>query len=413
MKLRTIIVSVIVLAALSCVVWFLNRPAPPPSADKRIGQALVDQSTVEKAAKLRVTDQGKSVTVVRQPDGTWRNSAYFDLPADFSKISGLVGNLTEAKVDRLVTTNADRISRLEFKDTKIELLDSTDKELWSVTLGKTPEAGGGRFLRFGTEQKAFLASLNAWLDTEPKNWANAELLNLKADDIAKIEIPFADGGPITVSRTKKDDPWTADKTPAGQKVKADKISSVLGSVSSLRFSDTNDLTDASFAAAKANARAFKLTTFDGKSVSVTMGRKPEEKKLKPPTPTTDGKTGPAALGSISDLKSAAAPSSAAPATDVTVKPGEEKAAAEAPKPLAPEYETIPAGPVFVMIANSDANASINALMAKRAFQISDYTFTGLPQKSDELFEPAPPPPAPPPAVTPVAPEAKKPEEPKK
>jgi hypothetical protein len=28
-------------------------------------------------------------------------------------------------------------------------------------------------------------------------------------------------------------------------------------------------------------------------------------------------------------------------------------------------------------------------MQKRAFQISDYTFTSLPQKSDELFEPAP------------------------
>jgi hypothetical protein len=34
---------------------------------------------------------------------------------------------------------------------------------------------------------------------------------------------------------------------------------------------------------------------------------------------------------------------------------------------------------------------VNAAMQKRAYQISDYTFTGLPQKADELFEPAPPP----------------------
>jgi hypothetical protein len=38
-------------------------------------------------------------------------------------------------------------------------------------------------------------------------------------------------------------------------------------------------------------------------------------------------------------------------------------------------------------------------MQKRAFQISDYTFTGLPQKPEELFEPAPPP-------APAAPEPK-------
>ena len=61
------------------------------------------------------------------------------------------------------------------------------------------------------------------------------------------------------------------------------------------------------------------------------------------------------------------------------------------KLLTPEFETIPAGPVFVSIAHSDAAAPVNALMAKRAFQIADYTFTSLPQKSADLFEPAPPP----------------------
>src|SRR5471032_746180 len=120
MKLRTLIVYVVLLAALSGVVYFLQRSAPPPSADARLGQALVSPATIEKAAKLRLTDQGKSVTVVRQPDGTWRVPSYFDLPADFSKISGLTGSLTDAKLERLVTSSADRIARLEFKDTKIE-----------------------------------------------------------------------------------------------------------------------------------------------------------------------------------------------------------------------------------------------------------------------------------------------------
>jgi hypothetical protein len=398
MKLRTLLVSIVVLAALSGAVWFLNRPEPPPVADKRVGSPLIDRATVEKAAKLRVSDQGKTIVVARQSDGTWRNTSYFDLPADFSKITGLIGNLTDAKIDRLVTSSKERIDRLEFKDTKIELLDASDKEVWAVILGKNPEAGGGRFIRFGSEQKAFVASLNAWLDTEPKNWANSELLNLKADDIAKLEIPFAEGGPITISRAKKDDAWTADKTPDGQKVKADKISSTISSLSNIRFSDTNELSDEKFAAAKDNARAFKLTTFDGKTYSVTLGRKPEEKKLKPPAPTTDGKTGPASLGSITDLAK----------KEGDAKPGEEKKPDD--KPAGPEFETIPAGPVFAIIGSSDAAAPINTIMTKRAYQISDYTFTGLPQKADEIFEAAPPPaPAAPPApvATPPKPDEKK------
>src|ERR1019366_10105290 len=131
MKLRTLVVYVVVLAALSGLVWFLNRPVPVPPADTRLGQPLLAAGTLEKAAKLRIADQGKSVTVVRQPDGTWRVPAYFDFPADCSKISSLIGNLTEAKLERLVTTSPERIARLDFKDMKIDLLDAADKEIWS------------------------------------------------------------------------------------------------------------------------------------------------------------------------------------------------------------------------------------------------------------------------------------------
>ena len=120
-------------------------------------------------------------------------------------------------------------------------------------------------------------------------------------------------------------------------------------------------------------------------MKIALGRKPEEKKLKTPAPTADGKTGPAALGSIADLLKKDEKKDDA-------KPGEEK---KDDKPLAPEFETIPAGPVFVNISHSDGTtAPVNTMMQKRAFQISDYTFTGLPQKAEELFEPAPPAPAP-------------------
>ncbi len=384
MKLKNLIVTIAVLAALSAIAFFATRPEAPALPDARINQPMVARATAEQAAKVRLSDQGKTVSLDRQADGTWRVTSYYDMPADFQKLSAFVGSLGDAKLERLVTSNADRIARLEFKDAKITLLDAADKELFAVTLGKTPETGTGRFVRFGTEPKAFLASLTADLDTESKNWANTEIVSLKADDVARLEIPFAEGGTIAISRAKKEDPWTADKTPAGQKVKADKIASVLSSFGSLRFSETNDRTDANVAAAKANERIFKIETFEHKTLTVAMGRKPEEKKLKPPTASPDGKSGPGALGSMADLnkKEPAEP-----------KPGEEKKAEEA-KPLAPEFETIAAGPVFVSVADSDAKAGINALMQKRAFQISDYVFTGLPQKADELFEAAPPPPAP-------------------
>jgi len=388
MKIKSIVLTIAVLAALSAVAFFATRPTPPPVADSRLGQPIVDRAVVEKAAKVRFTDQGKTVILARQADATWLASSYYDLPADFAKLTGFIGNLTDAKLERLVTSSPDRIARLEFKDTKIDLLDASDKEIWTVTLGKNPDTGSGRYLRYGSEQKAFLASLSTYLDSDSKNWANAEILALKVDDILKIEIPFvaasaSEPTSITVTRAKKEDPWTADQTPAGQKLKADKIASLLSSLSSIRFSDSNDLTDASAAAAKANERVFKLETADKKTIKIALGRKPEEKKLKPITPPAEGQSALASLGTAADMLK----------KDADGKP------AEPAKPITPEFETIPAGPVFVNIANSDTAAPVNALMQKRAFQIAEYTFTGLPQKSDELFEAAPPP-APAPAAKP-------------
>jgi hypothetical protein len=106
-------------------------------------------------------------------------------------------------------------------------------------------------------------------------------------------------------------------------------------------------------------RAFRLTTFDGKTVTVALGRRPEEKKLKPPVP--DAKPAIAPIGKSADVKAEA-------------------------KPVAPEFETIPAGPVFVDVASSDPHAAINDLMRRRAFEVDDYAFTNLPQKADEFFE---------------------------
>ena len=368
MKLKTLVVSIVILAALSAVAYWSNRPSAPVVTDSRIDKTLVDSSAIEKAAKLRLSDQGKTVVLARQADGSWRDESYYNMPADFSKLSTFVADLSAAKIQRLVTTSPERLARLEFKDTKIELLDSSDHPLFTLFLGKNADTGG-RFVRYEEEPRAYLASLNAWLDSDPKNWADAQLLNVKADDVAKIEVPFDQAATVTVSRPKKDGAWTADPVPAGEQVKADKVSSLLTSLGTIRFSDTTDSGEAQAATAKQHLRVFKLTTFDGKTFTIALGRKPEEKKIRP----VEKKPEALAAG---------------------VKAGADSKSAAPEKPAEPQYDTIPAGPVYTWITSSDAKAGVNALMQRRSFQVDDYTFTGLPQKPDELFEQAPPPPGP-------------------
>jgi hypothetical protein len=360
MNLRNLSFTVAGLTLLCVVAWYLQRPAKPASDDPRIGQPVLAASVAQSAAKVRVTDTGKSVTIARQADGTWQVPDYYDFPADFGKLSGLVGGLTGAKIQRLVTARADRLSRLEFKDATIALFDGAGKELWCVTLGKAAE-GGGRFLRYGKEQKGYLADLSIPVDWEAKNWVDASLMTLKPDDVATLEIGFPAGPAIQASRTKKEGMWTVAGVPSGKRLNPDKITSLVTDLTSLRFTDTTPPTDEKAAAARAHSRTITLTTFDHKTYTILLGRKPEEKRLKPSAPE---------------------PPAANPA----------KTAADAKaggKTTIPEYETIPAGPVFVFITCSDKAAPINGLMNKRAFEIGEWIFTGLPFAAGDLWENAP------------------------
>ena len=421
MKLKTLALAVAILAVLSLAAYYLQRPPATAGTDPRVHQPVFDAKLLEKTAKIRLADQGKTVVLARQPDGKWVVPSYYDLPADFSKLSRFIDDLSGAKIQRLVTQNPERLARLDFKDTSVALLDPANQALWTLTLGKDAE-GGGRFVRFDDEKKGYQANLSLFVDATAKNWADTLLFDLKPDDIAGVEITFGDDAPVTATRAKKAEAWVADQAPPGQRIKSDRLTALLGSFTSIRFQDTSDLTDADVAAARQHRRTVKLTTFDHKAITVELDRKPEEKKViggpktmvKGENATDAGqKAEPGNQGSAAThSEPVAAPPAAEPGEPgtknqvVAASPGsaESKTLNTAPatplaptpaKPEEPKTETIPAGPVYVFIASSDPGAAVNALMKKRAFQIYDWNFTSLPQKRDELFEPIPAPPPPP------------------
>lgn len=328
------------------------------------------------------------MTLSKLPTGGWAVQEYHGFPADFTKLSRLISDLVGAKIERLVSQSPERLKGFNLGDARITLSDAAGKAVWSLDLGKNAE-GGGRLVRYDAETKAYLSRLSVFLDTDAKNWADASLLSLKTEDIAEVELSFAEGAPVVATRAKKDDPFTAANTPTGQQLSRAKIESLLSSIGTLRFSDTSDLAEPNAVAAKANARTVAVKTFDGGSYRVAIGRKPEQKIVKAPETGKVGSTGPTALGSVADLAKPAAPSgattSSAPAT-APAKPGESAGPAAV---VEKATETIPAGPVYAFVTASDAAATVNQLMAKRSFQVYESTLTTLPQTRADLFESAP------------------------
>jgi len=371
MKLKNILIVVVLLAVLSGASLLLNRKAPPATeADPRVSQPLVAADVVNQAAGVRISENGKTVLLKKFGTG-WVVSSYYDLPVDFQKLAHFVQEFAATKIDRFVTGNPQRLAGLEFKDTKVVLLDATDHPLAEITLGKNAESGG-RFLRFGDEPKAYLAPINAWLDTEAKNWADSALTSFKTDDIAKVSLTFAEGGPITLSRAKKGAAFAADALPAGQQLKATTVDSLLNGLNNLRFTETSEPGDPKAEAARAHSRTATLTTFGGKTITVALGREPEHTVVTDPDPKPAA-GGPAAVIGPVTAKDGAAAESEGPAKVVG----------------GPITKTVPAGPVFAFVTTSEATDAVNAAMKKRAFQVGETAFTGLPGKADDFFEPAP------------------------
>ena len=364
MKFRTLAIVVAILAALSGAMWLADRPAASVSADPRVGQPLASAEILDKAADFRVSDAGKTVELKKAADGNWVVTSYYDLPADSDKLSRMADSLAEAKILRLVSTTATYLEGLGFKDTHIQALDANGQSLVDVNLGRNADDNRGRFFRYGTENNAYLAKLDFSPDTDAKGWANATLLKVTPEEIAKIAIDFSSGDSLTATRAKKDDPFATATSPAGQKLKVSTIGTIVENLAGLHFLDTAALDDANVTAAKANSRTVTLTTFDGKNLAFIVGRKPEVKTPKPATAKT-------------------APTPDATAPDAS-KP--DAAKPDASKPSEPEFDLTPAGPVFVFASSSDAKDPINGLMAKRAFQVPDDDFTLLPQTQADLYE---------------------------
>ena len=360
MNLKNLSITVLVLAALSAVAYVLNRPAPPAETDPRVGEALLADATANAATAIAITDAGNTVELARADDDSWTVTSYHDLPADMDKLRRFVGELIGADIERVVTRNADRMARLDFGNTRLSI--TTPDTTWTVDLGRTAERGG-RYLRFAHDEDspAYLSPLSVYLDATARNWANSKLIGFAADDIASVELSFAEGAPVTVSRESANATWTTDDPPEGKRLLTTRMTSLLTSLTGLRFTDTTTPDDQDVVDASAHQRTAVLTNFEGESITIALGRRPEETTLKEPE--------------------------ADPAAILETYPDEDAGPAEL---LEDATETIPAGPVFAVVSGAASGALLATANESLAFKVSDYSFTSLPSR-DDLFEDIPAP----------------------
>ncbi len=340
MNVKTLSIAVGLLAILSALVAFFDRPAAPLDADPRIGQPVLPAAIAANATRLTLTQNGQSVTLDRNEEATWQVSSYHDFPADFAKLRRFIGDLTAATISRVVTRLTERIDRLGFGDAALSIT-TADGTAWQVDLGKNSDLGG-RYARFESDDgaPAYLIDLSAALDSTAKNWAVADLLTVEPTDIAAVSLSFANAPTVAANRTSADAPWNNANAPDTRTVNATRLGSLVTALTNLRFTATSRADAPDVIEARDHARTATLKTFAGDTLTLSIGRRPEV---------------------ILPVES-----TASDASDT------------APTSEPPAPTTVPAGPVFVSITGPAALAPL-AHHDQLAFQISDYTFTALPQ----------------------------------
>ncbi len=346
MNLKTLSISVLILAVLSATAAWINRPVSRSESDPRVGQSLLADVLANETNRLSLSGSDGAVELSKT-DGAWRVDSYYNLPADESKLRRLVQELAEAKIARVVTRNPERAARLELGETTVVL--EAGGTATNLIFGKNAERGG-RYLKYAEAEDSpvYLTPASTALDTSAKNWANSALTGFTATDIKQIEIGFGAEAALTVTRESADSDWNAAGLTADQQLRSQPVTTLLNQLSGLRFTETAAPDHADVRDAQANSRTITFTSFDDQSVGITLGRRPEQIVVKEGSPSIEG-------DEVNDA-------------------------------LEDSTETIPAGAVYVSLAGDTSLAPLAFAQTEIAFEIADYLYSGLPANRSALIE---------------------------
>lgn len=354
MNIKNLYISAGVLAVIAIATSLFKKSDSAPLLDDRVGTAIVDPAALRDTAKIVVKMEDETLTFANQGvSNLWVLEERFDLPTSYDRISELAQNVSDAKLQRLVSENPDRIAKLGFETGEsIRVLDKIGNDIVAFQLGNETE-NGRQFMRYEGEEKAFLVDTTFFINSSLDSWLEKKLVDFESDDVTTIEALLQNGDQINVTRGNADSEWeTDDALPEGKILNQSSIGQIASRLSDLTFTATAEIDDANVVTAKENSHQFTVKLNSGDSYEYSIGRQPEVKIEK--EVQKEGENG-----------------------ETTTEMEEEV--------------VTPEGPVYYFITSSDGEDPVNAYMDRAAFEASSYQFTSLPDSLDKLLSDAPEP----------------------
>lgn len=262
-----ITVGVLIVAALAVV--FVGETGSQ-KLDPRIGENLIDNSNLTKLTRIEVVNDDKQLVMSLNSNGEWLLESDGGFPVDATRVKTLVETLEVAKLQRLAAKSKKDFSSLDLRDKKYVVLkgDGVDSK---ILIGQN-RSGGGQYIAYGDEEKAFLIDKEIGANTDNASWQLQTLVNIAPEKVKRVEF-WTDkvSKPLVGSREKKEDDLKLESS-TSKKVKDYQIKGLASALQNFSFKERHDPSNEMAKTALTKAKTAKVELFDGRVYEIKLGQ---------------------------------------------------------------------------------------------------------------------------------------------
>lgn len=270
----SIAVSIVLIAAIS-----LTLTRQPNSENNEttvyLFPELHNNINVISAIKLFTAEEKPLLSILNTSKG-WVIAEKANYPANQAKIKGFLLSLSDSRLVEAKTNNPQRYADLGVEDIKSKeakglliQLDGLSKPQ-QLILGNQNSKGQGYFVRNPDNVQSWLSSGQFNVERDPVKWLDTQLLDFKADSIARIELSKSNNNGLQlVKQQASDKDFKILNPPAGKELDTVVvINQIANTLTNFYFEDVVSQKELSMPDQSKTLQAY-YRRFDGLTINIT------------------------------------------------------------------------------------------------------------------------------------------------
>lgn len=292
MKIKPLVITVVALAILAAIVAIFSRPPAPKTIkgaqSSLIGKELLDRNLIKTTSSIILQGESPSVPIrLVKMDETWVFPDFAFLPVEMRELHLLLENLSTATYKRPVTSDPERMKRLELNLHHITLKDDKDQTFWEMHIGRAG-ASTGCFVRSEKSKTAWLASELISFPSESDRWLDRTPFPFHAKDIQAIRFEFSGkrgkSESLSAQRTNADEPLVIPNPPKGKALSTGRLEAFLRTLVNAPYDRIEPIDNQEAQEGLKRGFLVAITLFNGDTFTITIGQAPQKKAEKGKTP---------------------------------------------------------------------------------------------------------------------------------